>query len=180
MTTPRLTQDTAMPALLTWLRAVSGLAGDLVRASYQTAPTGATAYIVVTPQSDVARSATARVGTAIEQSRRLTVQIDGYGWPAVEGVRRAAVLAQSDDAASRTMYAAGLSVTRVGNVRNTTALQTSTYEPRATLDLVVGYVTTTASTAPEAATQVRVDIEGRDAPTIDIDVDSAIDIDLTP
>lgn len=174
MTTP-ITQDTAILAMLAALRTISGLPSAQVYRSHGNATPGTGDRIAVTPIVDVRRGRATRGGGNLDTARRLTLQIDGYGWDAAQAVRDASSVLQTDGVASRALTAAGVSVNRIGSARDTSAVQTSTWEPRVTLDVVVGYIRRVETAGSAEAGAIVVNIRGREAPTIEVDADSVIE-----
>lgn len=176
MSDPTLTQDGAISAVIAAIVSITGLPDAMVYRAFGDGPVGTPDRIVVTPISDIRRGTWERDGAGINVARRLSLQIDGYGLTAVDGVHAVADTIQSDGAASRALSDAGVAVQRVDTTRDTTALQTSTYEPRATLSIVVGYIRRTETQGYPDATSISVDIRGRAPPTLDIDADDVITI----
>jgi hypothetical protein len=112
--------------------------------------------------SDEARGEGGRAGGTWRRAREVAVLVEAFGSSAVAGLRRAADLLTADAAERLPFVAAGLSVRNVGPVQDRTAVLGDTWEPRADLQLVVGYVR--AQTAGGAPAAESVTLETEDGP----------------
>jgi hypothetical protein len=163
-----LTPEAALALWDAWLVTVSGLPAVQVYrfGSGQTSGTGD--RIIYAMQSDTEASGPERVGGALQQARRLAVQVDAYGWTAADALMTAGVLAIADHPATRALNTAGVSVTQAGPVLDTTAIAGSDYETRRTWGVVLGYVRQVNAAPANAVGNVILGIQGRNAPTLNV------------
>lgn len=149
--------------LMDCIATMTGFDTELVLAAYGDAGRPSVSHFLVTELSDVGVGYPFRdtPRTTILHARQLTIQLDGFGTDAARWVSRLASLLWSDHPARVVMVSAGATIQGIGNVRDTTALLAggTTYEPRATLDVTVGYVSAETSVAePTEVDQIEVDV----------------------
>lgn len=145
--------------------AVTGLsAGGLVRMAYQNAPRGREPGVVIRAMGDRGVGRAAEGGGVYRQSRRLRVQLDAIGESAVVALTDWHALATSGaPVLSSVLQAADVAVQSVGEVVDRTEVRTSGYEPRASFDLVAGYVWTRTEAGPAAADRIVATVETLEA-----------------
>lgn len=164
---------TLMTALQVCVTALAGLPSGRVIYGQQGQPRQIVAGITLRVIDDE------RVGppyrsssTQIAANRVATVQIDGYGSDAVAALYQVAALLEADHAAVRTLTAAGYPVQSVSSVTDLTGVLASTYEPRATMTAVIWHTDTHSAEPGAAATQINVDVLGKEA--VDITITDAV------
>ena len=140
-----MTQAQALQALRVLVVALSGVSDALVLLAYAEMGRPSAAHLLLRIITDTATGYGQLAGTTVTQRRQLRVQIDAFGASAVAALPRVAALLQSIDAR---IIAATVAVHAVGDVRDTTSIMHAAWEPRATLDVTVGYEAVHTSTSP--------------------------------
>lgn len=154
---------TALESLRDLVVALSGIGDALVLLGYGDQGRPSAAHMTLRMVNDRAVGWSARTSSVqVSQERQARIQIDAYRASAVTGLRQLAALLQSGDA--RVLAATGMAIQGVGDVRDTTAIWMTTYEPRATLEVLMGYAAVYTAQDPASATSiglvVNADVQG--------------------
>ncbi len=142
----------ALEALRDLVVSLSGVADTLVLLAYGDLGRPSSPHMTIQEVADLdvgwaQRTALDTVG----QERQARLQIDAYGASAVDALRKTATLLRSSDAR---ILATSMAIQGVGNVRNTTAIWMTKYEPRATLEVLMGYAVSYTASDPTTATSI--------------------------
>jgi len=164
----------ALEALRDLVVALSGVGDTLVLLAYGDAGRPSASHMTLRLVNDRAVGWSQRTAEdQISQERQARIQIDAYRDTAVAGLRQAATLLMSEDARVLT---ASVALQGVGDVRDTTAIWMTTYEPRATLEVLIGYALTISAQDPTEATSIGLVIDATVAGSATYDAAPGYDV----
>lgn len=151
----------AVEALRDLVVLLSGIGDTLVLLSYGDLGRPSATHLTLTPLPDRAVGWSQRTAAnQVTQERQGRIQIDAWGAGAVAGLRQCATLLQSLDAR---VLAAPVAIQGIGDIRDTTAIWMTKYEPRATLEVLIGYAVVYTASDSATATQIGLTVEGEGA-----------------
>lgn len=152
-----------MVAFADLVTTLTGLAETLVIIGYGDGSVRDVSHIELHELTDDGVGFPTRSGTTHTHTREVPVLVTAYGTAAVTALSKLPTQLWGDTLVMHTAVAAGLTIRGVSPISNQTAIQTTSYEPRASLTVTIGYVhTQTGVAGPTEATSVEVEVQGEE------------------
>lgn len=153
-------ETSALTRLADLLAALTGLDDDAVLLGYGDGPKPTTSHLTLIPLANDGIGLPARRAGDVVHAHELQVLVTAYGAEALAGLAAAKTLLMSDAVEMFEALGDGLAVRTVSALSDQTALQHTSYEPRASLTVTCGYTTTTEAADPPEASSVSVTVNG--------------------
>ena len=149
-----MTHEEAVGILRDQIITLSGLDAQNVRRGPVDAPGPDESVFVLLVLADLGRGRPSRTGTTQTQARTADVLVSAYGQSAVEALHLVAMGIWGDDPDGMAALAEGVTLNGVSPVSTNAAVVRTAHEPRASLTITIGYISTRTVTEPPAAESV--------------------------
>ena len=150
------TRQGALLRLCALIVALTPLTEAQVLLGYRDLPRPSGAHVTVLPLASPA------VGfpRGAHHARELQILLTAYGEAATQALDALATALWSDAPAMHAASADGLAIRAVAPVQDQTALQATSYEPRSSVTVTVGFVAAPEVPAPAEAGSITLDVDG--------------------